>query len=86
MAIRRAIAALIDAALAALLGYIGFRLAVPLSGCTELSSCPQLTPLILVAAIAIIGLYFFTAYVAWHQTIGQIILRIPSADREVDDL
>lgn len=86
MAVKRAIAALIDAALVALLGYAGFRLAVPLSGCQDLSSCPQLTPLTVVAALAFIAIYFLGTYLLWHRTFGQRALGLrqesETADRE----
>lgn len=86
MALRRALAALIDAAAAALLAYLGFRLAVPLSGCRDLSSCPQLAPLIVVVAIVLIGLYFFSALALWHQSPGQRLLAVSGEDGTSDDL
>lgn len=76
MAIKRVIAALVDSALVALLAYLGFRLAVPVSGCRDLSSCPPLTPLIAVAALAFIAIYFLAAYACWHRTFGQRILGV----------
>jgi hypothetical protein len=76
MAARRAIAALVDAALVALLGYLGFRVAVPLAGCRDLASCPPLTPLIAIAALAFIALYFLIAHAFWRRTFGQRLLSI----------
>lgn len=87
MAIKRAIAAVVDASLVALLGYLGFRLAVPVSGCRDLASCPPLTPLIAVTALAFIAIYFLSAYAVWRRTFGQRVLGVtegPETDGEDD--
>lgn len=84
MAIKRAVAALVDAALVAVLGYLGFRLAVPLSGCQDLSSCPQLTPLIAAAALIAIAIYFLAAYALWGRTFGQRVLGVNTESETTD--
>jgi hypothetical protein len=72
---RRTLAAVLDAAMVVVLGYIGFRLAVLIAPCHgNMGSCPTLTPLILLTIILVLVLYFGGGYVLWRCTPGERLL------------
>lgn len=71
---KRAMSALIDAGLTAVLAYGGFRLGTLLANCKDPSSCPVLTPLIMFGVILAIGLYFAVGHALWGCTFGQRLL------------
>lgn len=69
---RRALAAVIDVVLVAVLGYLAFRLAVLLAPCKgDMSSCPSLTPLIVLFVVLAVVLYFGLGQLLWKRTPGE---------------
>jgi hypothetical protein len=70
--VRRVVAAVTDAVLAALLGFLGFRFALWATPCGgNQGNCFPLTPAIVVCVLAALVLYFGLGYVAWRSTPGQ---------------
>lgn len=67
-------AAAIDTLAVLILGYVGFRLAVAAAPCNDLGECAILTPMVVVAALILIGAYFLAGYLAWHCTPGTRLL------------
>ena len=69
---RRMLAAVIDVVLAAVLSFLGFRLALPAAGCgANEGSCPLLTPLAIVFILLALALYFGAGQVLWKATPGE---------------
>lgn len=60
-----------DAGLLALLGYLGFRLALLVAPCKDQSSCPLLTPLVVGFVILAALIYLVPGYLAWKTTPAQ---------------
>ena len=74
---RKVFAALVDAVLTALAGYLGFRVGLWAAPCKgHLDDCFILTPLIVLCVVAALGLYFALGYVIFRATLGQRLLRI----------
>jgi hypothetical protein len=68
---RRALATGLDTLLAALLGYLGFRLGQALAPCPNPANCFVQIPLGLVGALLPIALYFAAGSRLWRQTPGE---------------
>ncbi len=68
---RRILAVLIDAIAVAILGYLGFRLALALAPCDEISECAIVTPMVVVLALLFIVSYFLAGRVAFGHTPGE---------------
>jgi hypothetical protein len=75
MGVRRALAAGTDALAVLALGFIGFRIVEAAVPCKDLGNCFPLTPLVVVAVIALAGAYFLIGYLAWHHTPGERVFR-----------
>ena len=68
---KRALAALCDVVLIAVLGYGLFRLAGAVSPCNSAGQCPFLAPLVVLFLLAMLGIYFGGGYLRWRCTPGE---------------
>ena len=74
---RQLLAALIDAALTALAGYLGFRIALWAAPCDgHPGNCFVLVPLTILLILAGLSLYFGLGYRVFGCTLGRRLLRI----------
>lgn len=71
---RIALAAVLDSAVAALAAFAGFRLALAVVPCDEISECPILTPLIVLGVIVLVGAYFALGFALWKDTPARGVL------------
>ncbi len=68
--VKTALAAAVDTLAVLILGYLGFRLAVAAAPCNDLGECAILTPMVVLAALILVGAYFLGGYLAWQRTPG----------------
>lgn len=70
---RTALAALIDSAFIAALGFIAFQFAVLSAPCASLGACTILAPLAILSMLVLLFLYFGAGYVVWKTTPGRAL-------------
>ncbi|GAC1404033.1 MAG: hypothetical protein NVSMB52_17850 [Chloroflexota bacterium] len=73
---RQISAAFLDAGAAALMGYIGFRVAFWGAPCgAEIADCFPLTPLVVACVAFLVAVYFAVGFLLWNSTPAQRLLR-----------
>jgi hypothetical protein len=73
---RPTLAALTDGALAAVLGYLGFRAGLWSAPCSDQSNCFILMPLCVGGALLALALYFGLSFWIWRSTPGRRLLGV----------
>jgi hypothetical protein len=71
---RLVLASLIDSVLIGAVAFVAFRLAIWATPCSDLGSCPLLTPLIVIFILIGLGLYIGLGRFVWHSTVGRGVL------------
>jgi hypothetical protein len=74
--VRLVFAAIVDAAAVAVAGFAGFWLGYHLTPCSDVSDCPPLAPVTVIAVIVFVGTYFLVGYYFLHRTVGQWLLGV----------
>lgn len=70
---RRLLAAAVDLAAGVALGDLAFRLALAGVPCRNLGDCPPLGPLVALAILLALVLYFGAGYLLWRCTPGEAL-------------
>ena len=73
---RRVVAALIDSAATALLGFAGFWVGYHATPCATVSECPPLAPAAVVGVLLFAGLYYLGGYLLHRSTPGQWVMDV----------
>lgn len=77
---RLALAAAVDVAAVAILGFLAFRLGIWGAQCGKhMDNCFILNPLIILLLVVSLGLYFGVGYRVWRSTPGKYLLRVEGA-------
>jgi hypothetical protein len=71
----RVAASVLDTLAVALVGFAAFRLAVGVAPCSDQAECIPLTPIVVLAALIAVALYFWLAHRLWGMTLGQRIFK-----------
>ena len=73
---RTVAAGVLDVGLIALLAFAGFRLAVVAAPCKNESSCPLLTPLVVIFVIVAVLVYVVPPYLVWRESLARHLLDV----------
>jgi hypothetical protein len=80
--VRRVAATVTDALLSALLAYLGFRLALWGTPCSDTASCFPLAPTVVACVLLGAGVYFGAGYRLWKSTPGQRLFAVEVRSNE----
>lgn len=76
--VRQLLAGLVDAALIAVLCYVGFRVALWAAPCDgHMDNCFIMVPLILLFVLIALTVYYVVGYQLFGRTIGRQLLGVP---------